>query len=278
MRQAVNDAVVFEQVRASAKRMGGCDPSWLKKGIVPPFPVELMGNTGEPMLLLHGLFGALSNWQSVQPLMAEYAQTTAMQFPILTGDSSEARVKAIAAYVEFYIRTNFSEPVVLCGNSMGGHVAMRVALSSPELVKALVLSGTSGLYEHTVDSLPVRPDERFIRDHMKRVFFQDRFITPEAVAEILSILKKRSNHLNLIHAARSAKKDNLQKLLPTITLPTLLLWGEDDEVTTMKVAQMFKDLIPNSTLETHTDCGHAPMIEYPEWFAERVKGFLSGLS
>jgi len=270
----MDSAAVIKQVQDSAERMGGCDPRWLRKEEEPTFATVEQGQDGPTMLLLHGLFGALSNWEAVQPLMAKYCRTVAMQFPLITGHRSEVKVKALAAYVEYYIRKNDLGKVILCGNSMGGHVALRVALSSPELVDCMVLSGTSGLYEHTVDSLPVRPNEKFIREHMARVFYQKQFITDEAVAEILGILGKRANHINLIHAARSAKKDNLQRLLPEIEVPTLLLWGEDDEVTTMTVARMFEDLLADAILQTHIECGHAPMIEYAEWFSEKTYSFL----
>ena len=109
---------------------------------------------------------------------------------------------------------------------------------------------------------------------MRKVFANHDFVTEEAVMEIVRILEDRGRVLNLIHAARSAKKDNLKDLLGDIKVPTLLLWGEDDQVTTMEVAEMFHTLIPNSQLVSIKNCGHAPMIEHPEWFSEEVKKFL----
>jgi pimeloyl-ACP methyl ester carboxylesterase len=110
---------------------------------------------------------------------------------------------------------------------------------------------------------------------MSKVFYNQSFVTEAAIGEIVNILEDRAHVLNLIHAARSAKKDNLKDLLGQIKVPTLLLWGEDDVVTTMDVAQMFNRLIPNSSLVTIKGCGHAPMIEHPEWFSEQVKSFLA---
>lgn len=270
---------IFEAVNNSAHRMGGCDPKWLKDGREPPFTViDGGGSSGQTILLLHGLFGALSNWDSTLPLMAKNNKPIALQFPILTGHRSEVKVKALAAYTEFYIRKNNLAPVTLCGNSLGGHVALRLALSSPELVDCLILAGASGLYEHSVDSLPIRPDHKFVRDHMARVFYHQQFVTDEAVDEIAQILTSRVHTLNLIHAARSAKKDNMQDVLPLIKAPTLLLWGEDDVVTTMQVAETFHRLIPNSKLVSIKNCGHAPMIEYPEWFSGEVDKFLKAHS
>jgi pimeloyl-ACP methyl ester carboxylesterase len=258
--------------------MDGCDPQWLKRRKHPSFQVVENAANARPgvpdLLLLHGLFGALSNWDSSFPLFAAYANPLALSFPILSGHRSEVKVKALAAYTEYFVRERSLQPVTLCGNSLGGHVAMRLCLASPELVDCLVLSATSGLYEHSVDSLPIRPDEKFVREHMTRVFYHAEFVTDEAVNEITQILKSRMNVLNLIHAARSAKKDNLLSLLPEIKVPVLLLWGEDDQVTTMDVAETFHKHLPNSTLKTIKNCGHAPMIEHPEWFSTEVEGFL----
>jgi pimeloyl-ACP methyl ester carboxylesterase len=109
---------------------------------------------------------------------------------------------------------------------------------------------------------------------MQKVFVNSEFITEDAIEEIVSILEDRQNVLNLIHAARSAKKDNLKDVLGQVKCPTLLLWGEDDQVTTMEVAEMFHQLIPNSKLVSIKNCGHAPMIEHPEWFSGQVESFL----
>ncbi len=265
---------IFDLVDASARRNGSCEPKWLVKRRVPKFNVSQAGDAGPEVILLHGLLGAVSNWESTVPLLAKFAKPINFGFPLLTGHRSEVKIKALAAYTEYYIRQQNIEPVILCGNSLGGHVAMRLCLAAPELVDCLVLSATSGLYEHTVDTLPVRIGEPFVREHMENVFFNKEHVTDEAIAEIVGILSNRMNMLNLIHAARSAKKDNLKERLGEIQVPTLLLWGEDDNVTTMDVAHQFNDLIPNSKLVTVKNCGHAPMIEYPEWFAGEVKKFL----
>lgn len=269
------NASIFNELKRMANRVGGVDPLWLKREEPLTFNTVEGGSSGPEMVLLHGLLGALSNWESVFPLFASFCKPIALQFPILTGHRSEVKIKSLAAYTEYMIRERSLQPVTLCGNSLGGHVAMRLYLASPELVDCLILSGTSGLYEHTVDALPVRPDRNYIREHMKRVFTNPQFITDERIEEIYQTISPRMNVLNIIHAARSAKKDNLLHLLREIKVPVLLLWGEDDEVTTMDVAETFHREIPNAELVTIKNCGHAPMIEHPEWFAENVQRFLA---
>lgn len=265
---------IFDEIAATAERHGACEPRWLVRKQDPVIVAEKTGDGGPEVVLLHGLLGAMSNWETTVPLMAKYAQPVVFGFPLIAGHRSEVKVKALAALTEYYIRQQNIGPTVLCGNSLGGHVAMRLCLASPELVDCMVLSATSGLYEHSVDTLPIRIGEKFVREHMGKVFYNQDFVTDEAIAEIVKILSSRMNTLNLIHAARSAKRDNLAERLKEIKVPTLLVWGEDDTVTSMDVARQFEELIPNATLVSIKNCGHAPMIEYPEWFSEQVEGFL----
>jgi pimeloyl-ACP methyl ester carboxylesterase len=265
---------IFKFIKESLPKLGSTDPLWVVNEQEPTFKTVEMGTKGPEMVLIHGLFGALSNWDTVQPLMAEYSKPIALSLPLLNAHRSEVKVKALALYTEYFVRNRGFAPVTLCGNSLGGHVALRLCLAAPQLVDCLVLTATSGLYEHSVDSLPIRPGKEFVEEHMSKVFFNQEFVTPEAVNEIVTILEDRTRVLNLIHAARSAKKDNLKDLLGQIKVPTLLLWGEEDQVTTMEVAEMFHKLIPNSQLVTIKKCGHAPMIEHPEWFSEQVRRFL----
>lgn len=265
---------LFDELKRTASQHGSCDPLWLKHDQEPKFQTVEGGKEGPEVVLLHGLLGALSNWDSLFPMLEPFSKPIALHLPILSAHRSEVKVKALSVYTECLVRQRNIGPVALCGNSLGGHIALRLCLASPHLVDCMILSGASGLYEHSVDALPIRPTHKYIREHMARVFYNEHFITDAAVEEIYQILSKRMKVLNLIHAARSAKKDNLLKVLGQIKVPTLLLWGEDDEITTMQVAETFHKHIPNSKLVTIKNCGHAPMIEYPEWFAGEVEKFL----
>jgi pimeloyl-ACP methyl ester carboxylesterase len=268
------DSAVIDLIERSAELMGNCNPVWLKERRIPDFQTTEEGESGPTMVLLHGLFGAMSNWESFMPVAAKYSRLIALQFPLLTGKRSDVSVEALTALTECYIRVCCKEPVILCGNSLGGHVALRVALLAPELVDCLILSGSSGLYEHTVDNLPLRPSREFLHEHLERVFYNQKFVTEERLDEVVEILKSRDNHVNIIRTARSAKHDNLQDDLKKIKKPTLLLWGANDEVTPLAVAELFQSLIEGSELVTKDACGHAPMIEYPVWFSEQVEKFI----
>ena len=267
---------LFKLVKASNHQFDKAVPAWLKAEEEPEFKFSEYGDADTNLLLLHGLLGAMTNWDDAIPYFQKYAKTTAFRFPLLTAKRAEVKIKSLAAYTEYFIRkSQMKQPLTICGNSLGGHVALRVALAAPELVSGLVLAGSSGLYEHTIDTLPIRPNREFVRSQMTRVFYDDKFITEEGLGEVADILKVRAHHLNIIHAARSAKKDYLLEYLPQVKVPVLLVWGEDDLVTTMDVAETFRDNLPNSKLVTFEKCGHAPMIEHPEKFSDAVKEFLA---
>lgn len=121
--------------------------------------------------ILYGLFGALSNWDNIMPLIAKSCHCVALHLPIRTAHKREVKIEALGLFVEFFIRKREFGPVVVCGNSPGGHIALRPALNAPDLVKSMPLSGSSGLYEHTFDSLPVGPGESFISKQTARAFF-----------------------------------------------------------------------------------------------------------
>lgn len=269
----MNAEFSFDELHNLGKQLGVL-PEWLAERRIPEFNYKTYGTTGPKVILLHGLFGHLSNWDLVIPIIEKHAQVTALEFPILKGRKAEVSVKALTLYaICFIISQNFGQ-VYLCGNSLGGHVAIRTALLKPELVKGLILAGPSGLYENSIDTLPIKPDREFIKRHMARVFFDQKHVTNEYVDEIQRILADKENVKRLLIAAKSAKRDYLLNELPKVTVPTLLLWGKEDEITSLEVGQVFAAKIPNAKLVVKDKCGHAPMMESPDWFAEEILKFI----
>lgn len=267
--------MIFDTLKQIAKENNYKLPSWLSKNEEPKIDFVEAGTKGRNILLLHGLFGAVSNWDSVYNLLKEFANPIAISFPIATGKVSDITVSSLTLLTEYFIRTHDFKDLILCGNSLGGHIALRVALESPELFDKMILSGSSGLYEHQVEKLPLKPTAKFVSDQMSKVFYNKDFITDDGVKSILDSLLNKKVFLNYVIAAKSAKHDNLENVLSNIASETLLLWGEDDEVTPIDIAHTFNKLIKNSTLKTIKSCGHAPMIEYPEWFAQEIKTFIN---
>jgi 2-hydroxy-6-oxonona-2,4-dienedioate hydrolase len=164
---------------------------------------------------------------------------------------------------------------IVVGNSLGGHVALDLALHAPERVRGLVLSGSSGLLERSFTrGVPHRPSTAFVREKMTEVFYDPAMVTAERVEEIRDRVSRRSCVLRVLRVSRSARRYNLEDRLGEIRCPTLLVWGTEDRVTPRDVAIRFLDRIPAATIRLVPECGHAPMLEHPEAFARAVDEFL----
>ena len=230
---------------------------------------------GQPLMLLHGLFGALSNFSD---LIEHFKHTHKVIVPILPLydlDLLHTTVKGLAKHVQQFIDHKGYDQIHLLGNSLGGHVGLVHVLSHPEKIKTLTLTGSSGLFENAMgDSYPKRGDYEYIRAKTAETFYDPAVATKELVDEVFEITNSRIKVIKIIALAKSAIRNNLGEELGQIKVPTLLIWGKNDKVTPPFVAEDFHKLIPNSELAFIDQCGHAPMMEVPNAFNEILEKFL----
>jgi pimeloyl-ACP methyl ester carboxylesterase len=109
---------------------------------------------------------------------------------------------------------------------------------------------------------------------MEEIFYDPTLVTPEWVESIRRIVTTRHLALRVLHAARAAKRHNVEERLHQISVPTLLVWGKDDRITPTDVAERFHARIRGSQLVYLPNCGHAPMLERPEAFNAAVGDWL----
>lgn len=231
--------------------------------------------TGEPLVLLHGLFGALSNFSGLIEYFRHHNRVVVPLLPLLDMDILHTSVGGLAKYVHRFLETMQLTGVHLLGNSLGGHVALVHTLKTPERVKSLILTGSSGLFENGMgDSYPKRGDYEYIKNKTALTFYDPAMATKELVDEVFSITSSRLKVIKIIALAKSAIRNNLGEELNQIKIPTLLIWGKNDTITPPFVAEEFKKLIPNSELHFIDKCGHAPMMEVPEEFNKILHEFL----
>ena len=234
---------------------------------------------GEPLMLLHGLFGALSNFSH---LIEKYRTTHKVIVPILPLfdlDILHTSVTGLAKYVSKFIEYKDYNQIHLLGNSLGGHVGLIYALKQPERIKSLTLTGSSGLFENAMgDSYPKRGDYEYIKNKTAQTFYDPAVATTELVDEVFEITRNRIKVIKIIALAKSAIRNNLGEELNQIKIPTCLIWGKNDIVTPPFVAEEFHKLIPQSELHFIDKCGHAPMMEVPNEFNNILSTFLTKLS
>jgi len=226
------------------------------------------------MILLHGLFGGLSNWHGV---IARFQSTYDIHIPSLPlfDRQREDRLNFLTDFLETYIQDHHLQEVILVGNSLGGHVAILYTHRHPGNVHRLVLTGSSGLYENTsFGSFPKRSDHAYIRKRVAYTFYDPAIATDTLVNEVFGITTDRDKCLSIVRMAKSAQRHYVADLLRDIPTPTLLIWGEDDKITPPHVAHEFKNLLLHAQLVMLDRCGHAPMMERPEEFNAVLQEYL----
>jgi 2-hydroxy-6-oxonona-2,4-dienedioate hydrolase len=231
---------------------------------------------GEPLMLLHGLFGALSNFKDLIEHFRVSHKVIVPMLPLFDLDIFHTTVGGIAKYVHKFIEARGYQNIHLLGNSLGGHVALVHVLKHPERIRTLTLTGSSGLFENGMgDTYPKRGDYEYIKKKTELTFYDPKVATKELVDEVFEITSNRLKVIKIISLAKSAIRNNLGEELNQIQQPTLLIWGNNDTITPPFVAREFNRLIPNSELYFVDKCGHAPMMEVPAEFNNILEQFLS---
>lgn len=230
---------------------------------------------GQVILLLHGLFGALSNWEGVVNNFSKNYRVMIPMLPIYEMPIRQSDLDGLVAFLEKYIAFKGLSDVVLIGNSLGGHVGLLYTLKHQENVKRLVLTGSSGLFENSMGgSFPRRGSYDYIKERVGYTFYNPDTASKELIDEIFETTKNIPKCLRIVSIAKSAQRHNIAKEVPMIKVPTLLVWGLNDTITPPMVAHEFNKLIPNSKLRFLDKCCHAPMMEQPEEFNELLEDFL----
>jgi pimeloyl-ACP methyl ester carboxylesterase len=234
------------------------------------------GGSGEPLLLLHGLFGGLSNFGAQIEEFGERYNVLVPTLPIFSLPLRKVSLAGLVDHlVDFVIYKQFAA-VHLMGNSLGGHVAILYALEHPERISTITLSGSSGLFESAMgNSFPPRGNYDFIKKKTESTFYDPATSTKELVDEVYHTVNDRSRGIRIVMTAKSAVRHNLAHKLHDITAPTLLVWGKQDTITPPFVGEQFHELIVNSELHFIDRCAHAPMMERPLEFNRIMANFLA---
>lgn len=227
------------------------------------------------LLLLHGLFGALSNFQGIIEHFSGKCNVVVPILPIFELPIRKVSLAGLVDHVIEFVEYKGYEQVHVLGNSLGGHIALLYALARPDRIGSIILTGSSGLFESAMGtSFPKRGNYEFIEKKTQDTFYNPAVASKELVDEIFDIVNDRNKAIRVVATAKSAIRHNLSDKLHQVKAPTLLVWGKEDKVTPAFVGEKFHELIKNSRLIFFDECGHAPMMEYPELFNRHLENFL----
>ncbi len=231
---------------------------------------------GRPIIILHGLMGQLSNFDGVVDFFPKKGYKIVLpELPLYSLPIVKTKVSAFAKFVKEFIEfKNYTEPILL-GNSLGGHIALSTLKLYPEHIHALIITGSSGLYENSMGgTYPRRHSYDYIKKKSEEVFYDPKVATKEVVDDVFQTLNDRAKLIRTITIAKSAIRHNMSKDLPNMNVPVCIIWGKQDHVTPPSVAEDFHTLLPDSDLFWIDKCGHAAMMEHPDEFNEILYGWL----
>lgn len=231
---------------------------------------------GQPIIILHGLMGGLSNFKGVMDYFPSKGYRIIIpELPVYTLPVLNTSVKSLSEFLFKFINHMGLNDVILLGNSLGGHVGLLFTKTHSELVKGLILTGSSGLYENNMgDGYPKRGDYDYIKSKSEAVFYNPKVATKEIIDEVFESVNDRNKLVRTLALAKSAIRHNMAKELPKMNTPTAIIWGKQDSVTPPNVAEEFESLLPDADLYWIDKCGHAPMMEHPEQFNSILEEWL----
>lgn len=231
---------------------------------------------GQPIIVLHGLMGALSNFDGVLNYFSEKGYRVIIpELPIYKLPLLKTNVKNLAKFLKDFMAYKKIDKAILLGNSLGGHIGLYFTKLNPNNVTALILAGSSGLYEKSMgDTYPKRGNYEYIETKTQEVFYDPKIATKEVVDEIFASVNDRVRVIKTLAIAKSAIRHNMAKDLPLMHVPVCIIWGKNDSVTPPEVAIDFENLLPDADLYWIDKCGHAPMMEHPDEFNKILENWL----
>lgn len=250
----------------------------------PATVVEL--GSGTPVVFLHGLVGLNEHWDLAVERLSKKLRCILLEIPLLDLRGRDCSVQGVTEMTAQYLRTlkeQCGQAPVLAGNSFGGHVACRIAIDHPELARALILAGSSGLHEKPLaetkrfQEIQTRPSREWIAEKIGELFHDRTKMRDGDLERAHAALNVRGGARAMVRLSRTARKNNLSGELAELKQPTLLIWGKQDIVTPPEAATDFHAGLPNSKLVWIDECGHVPMLEHHEVFAAEALSFIESL-
>ena len=228
---------------------------------------------GPPLWALHGTGGSGKVWFHQSRRFAERWRVIAPDLPGYGQSGQPASVRSVddvAGWLARWLPRLSGEPAVVMGHSMGGRVALQIALEHPELVRALVLVNASGLHLPHAPALSPRElgPEGFIRALYHR---------PSVRSLEAAVREAERWWPTLERLTRSPLRRDWHERLAEVRVPTLVVWGLEDGLIPWEHALAFRDGIPDARLVPVPDSGHVPMLERPGEVNRALAAFLDDL-
>jgi len=250
--------------------------------------------TGTPLVLIHGFTSSTYSWKDVfEPLSKSFRVITVdlKGFGFSgkpDGDYSRRAQASLVAHLLDHLKI---EKAWLCGNSMGGEIALTLALLDPGRVAGLILIDSAGVdvpgsgslapgyllvpvVGRVLTAVALRSD-KLVRHGLEKSFYDQTKVTNERVANYYRPLQTRGGQLAALRARTQADQFPIEEDLSKIKLPTLIIWGAEDQLIPLAAGRKINSLIQDSKLVILDNCGHLAQEEMPERVVDEVTKFIA---
>ena len=250
--------------------------------------------TGTPLVLLHGYTSSTYSWKDVFEPLSKSFHVIAVDlkgFGFSGKPDGDYTRRAQAALVAHLLEHLNIDKAWLCGSSMGGEVALNVAVANPQRVAGLILIDSAGVEVPGKESLapgylmlPVvgrilialsLTSDKLVRQGLAKSFFDQSKVTDDRVANYYRPLKTRGGQLAALRARTQWSMFPIEPDLGKINVPTLILWGAHDQIVPLAAGQKMNSLIKVSKLVIFENCGHLPQEEMPARTIDEITRFIA---
>ena len=248
-----------------------------------------------PLVLIHGTSSSLHTWDSLVAIMLTQNKKRIIRFDLpafgITGPNPE-NYYAGDYYVRFldsFLNVMHIQKCALAGNSLGGSIAWRYTVAHPEKIDKLILidasgyplkneKGSLGFKLATIpiinNLLLVVTPKFLIRKSLETVFYDNQLISDAIVTRYYEMLLREGNRTATLSLFKNRTSISAEPI-KTITRPTLILWGDQDQLISVDNAYLFQKDIQGSALTIYKNVGHTPMEEAPQRVAASLESFLN---
>ncbi len=247
-----------------------------------------------PIVLIHGTGSSLHTFDDWTNTLKHSHRVIRMDLPGygLTDPftDSDYSIENYIHFIKQFLNEIGVEKCIIGGNSLGGHIAWRFTIANQDRVKKILLINASG-YPSKAKSVPLAfkiaeipvlknvftfITPKFVaRSSVENVYFDKSKVTDELVNRYFELTLREGNRQAFIDRLSINNSSEYYKKMPSIQQPTLVLWGDQDLLIPVEMAERFHRDLPNSTLVVLKDTGHVPMEERPRLSLEAVESFLS---
>lgn len=231
--------------------------------------------TGSPIIYLHGLMGGVFNCAQVFSRLAHHYRMIMPFQPMYDLPKEQTNCASLAHHLASFMDDLSLSEATIIGHSTGGCVATHFAANYPNRVTVLILTGSAGLSNTPLNTGFIqRKNPEYIFEGMQAIYADPSVADANASQEVFIASQNSEILSHILRLTRDVTVNKTYHLLPLITAPTLLLWGDSDMITPVESAYDFQRLIPRTELHFLENCGHAPLQEFPEKSMSIISNFL----